>query len=83
LRNLTVASLLKLPADTKVVSFVFTTDNSKGEVVRIENTGNELSSKILGLMQTDIGRVFTIDNIVISENGQERRIPSLVYEVVD
>ena len=84
LRNITVNSLLKLPAETKVISFTFTMDNDKGTIDVVDNQGSIFTPQTISLMQNAIeGRIITIDKIRIEKNGAEKKSPGLIYKVTN
>jgi gliding motility-associated GldM-like protein len=76
--------MLKLPPETKVIGFTLTMDNDKGEIDVADNNGNSFTPRTISLMQNAIaGRWITIDKIRITENGAEKKIPALIYQVTN
>ncbi|MEO8406562.1 MAG: energy transducer TonB, partial [Chitinophagaceae bacterium] len=84
LKKANANTLLKLKDDVSIKSFTFTTDLSNGDIAAIENNGNQISAGIIKLINgIYAGNLITIDNIILLENGKEKKVPSLIYEVVN
>ena len=84
LKKASVTSLLGLPPATKVTSYTFTIDTENGVISEACNSGNNFSPATVRLIQnTGSGRIITLDDIRIEENGSEKKIPSRVYVVTN
>ena len=84
LKSISVYELLQLPYGTEILNYTFTIDNDAGGISQVTNAGSQFNSrtKIL-IANAKAGRTFSIDLIKIKENGIEKKIASIVYQVVN
>jgi hypothetical protein len=84
LKKASLTSLLKLPPDAKVISCTFTINTDEGTILESVNTGNDFSANTVNLIQTAApGKLMTIGDITIEKDGKIKKIPGLVYWVID
>jgi gliding motility-associated protein GldM len=82
-----VAAWIKdFPFDLKyrVTQFTLSTDSDDGDIVEAQCTGNAFDSKAIQLIRDNVkpGKTVYIDNIrAIGEDGENRKVPSLVYYI--
>ncbi|MBI1343003.1 MAG: gliding motility protein GldM [Terrimonas sp.] len=68
----------------KVTQFTISTDSDDGDIVEAQCTGNAFDDKAINLIKTHVktGKTVYIDGIrALGEDGQNRKIPSLVYYI--
>ena len=79
------AFIKDFPLDIKysVTSFTLSADNDEGTIDEAPCSGNTWSPKALGILRGLAGgRTVTVDNIrAVGPDGQNRKIPSLVYYI--
>jgi len=84
LKKATLASLLNLSPDAKVISCTFTINTDKGTIIESVNTGNDFSINTVNLIQTAApGKLMTIDAITLEKDGKSKKVPSLLYYIID
>lgn len=82
-----VAAWIKdFPFDLKytVTQFTFSTDSDDGDIAEAQCTGNAFSTKAQQIIREQVkaGKTVYIDNIrVQGEDGQNKKVPSLVYYI--
>lgn len=84
LKKSTPLQLLKLPEGTNLVSYMLTIDLPNDNIAEIQNSGNKFNTvSINHINNTTAGRMFTLDQIIINEKGQQKRIPAKVYFITN
>lgn len=84
IKKASVPDLLQLPADSQVISFTFTTDLPNGEIAEASVTGSNWTVPAKNLINSLVaGRLVTLDQIRVLQNGKEVKLPGKVYYVVD
>lgn len=84
LQKATPHALLQLPANIEILHYKFTIDDDKGDITETPNKGTEFASATRRLITTaTAGKLITIDMIRVKVDGEEKKLPSLVYEVVN
>jgi N-acetylmuramoyl-L-alanine amidase len=84
LQKATPHALLQLPANIEILYYKFTIDDDKGDITEIPNQGTEFASATRRQITTaTAGKLITIDMIRVKVDGEEKKLPSLVYEVVN
>jgi gliding motility-associated protein GldM len=82
-----VAAWIKdFPFDLKytVTQFTLSTDSDDGDIVETTCTGNAFNARAQEIIRTQVktGKTVYIDNIrVLGEDGQNKKVPSLVYYI--
>ena len=83
LKTASVYELLLVSPGTHILRYTFTIDLPDGSIVSVPNYGAALSPiTVTHMKAAEPGRIITFDNIVISENGKEKKIPSKLWYVV-
>ncbi len=84
LKKTTPQELLQLSAGTEILHYKFTIDVDNGDISETVNKGNEFASVTREQINSATsGRLTTIDMIKVKINGEEKKLPSLIYEVVN
>jgi N-acetylmuramoyl-L-alanine amidase len=83
LRNATIFKLLNIEERTEVVSYTFTIDTDS-DIREIHNFGHTFNTETINqINNVRAGRLITLEDIRIKIDGQEKKIPSRVYEITD
>ena len=67
-----------------VTQFTISTDSDDGDIVEAQCTGNAFSAKAIQIIKDHVkaGKTVYIDNIrVQGEDGQNKKVPSLIYYI--
>jgi hypothetical protein len=84
LENPDIYSLLHLRKGVEISGFKFTISLDNGHIAQTSNKGNYFLPETLELLKkAKPGAMFTLEEIRFIQEGVERKVPSLVYEIVE
>ena len=67
-----------------MVSYNFAIDLSNDEIAEVPNTGNKFNpSTINYISKATIGRTIIFEQIKIKKDGEEKKLPALMYEITN
>jgi hypothetical protein len=67
-----------------ISGYVFTIDNSNGDIVELPNSGSMFNAVTIDqINKATPGRIVTIDHIKIMKEGKEMKVPSKIYSITD
>ena len=83
LNSMNLAELLGVTTNTDVKSFDISVEKTNGITIRLKNKGSKLNTGYKDIIQEySPGKMIYLENILINDNGQEKKLPARVYKVV-
>jgi hypothetical protein len=83
LNSMNLAELLGVSTNTDVKSFDISVEKTNGITIRLKNKGSKLNTGYRDILQEySPGKMIYLENILINDNGQDKKLPARVYKVV-